>query len=174
MLWVDGMLIVDGAQGFNTQFRARKIHWTGVHREIGLQVAPAGLAQVDLVTKKRVCFYDYKDIGRLRPSMDVPSGFILEDRHSERLHFFIVEQLDEMMRIMNDVSRSLLGIQLVMDVPITTEEFQERRIGKFRDDEDITSLAEFPVTKYTTRYPDPMGRIFCITESLLIERDPAT
>ncbi len=41
-------------------------------------------------------------------------------------------------------------------------------------DEALTSLAEFLVQKISVRSPDPTRRTVCLTETCLVERDPAT
>lgn len=42
------------------------------------------------------------------------------------------------------------------------------------DDQSQTSMTEFTVQKHTTRHPDPVKRILCLTETTLLERDPQT
>ena len=41
-------------------------------------------------------------------------------------------------------------------------------------DEHLTSYAEFTVQKLSARNPDPTRRTLCLTETCLVERDPAT
>ncbi len=41
-------------------------------------------------------------------------------------------------------------------------------------DEAITSYAEFTVQKVTGRHLDPVRRTLCLTETCLVERDPAS
>ena len=66
-----------------------------------------------------------------------------------------------------------------MTVPITAaaitrDVFELNRLGKFKEDEAITSLAEFRVSKIADRHPDPVVRLLCLTESCIAERDPAS
>ena len=44
----------------------------------------------------------------------------------------------------------------------------------FSDDEALTSYVEFTVQKISPRHQDPMRRTLCLTETCLVERDPAT
>ena len=44
----------------------------------------------------------------------------------------------------------------------------------FRSDDHITSVSEFTVYKQTERHHDPARRQLCLTDTCLIERDPAT
>lgn len=41
-------------------------------------------------------------------------------------------------------------------------------------DEALTSCAEFTVQKISPRTQDPVRRSLCLTETCLVERDPAT
>jgi DnaJ family protein C protein 13 len=41
-------------------------------------------------------------------------------------------------------------------------------------DEFITSLAEFTVYKVSDRHSEPIRRLLCLSESCILERDPAT
>lgn len=44
----------------------------------------------------------------------------------------------------------------------------------YSTDEAVTSYAEFNVHKHCQRHLDPVRRILCLTETCLVERDPAT
>lgn len=44
----------------------------------------------------------------------------------------------------------------------------------FSTDEALTSYAEFTVQKISARHSDPVRRTMCLTETCLVERDPAT
>lgn len=44
----------------------------------------------------------------------------------------------------------------------------------FSTDEALTSYAEFTVQKISPRHSDPVRRTMCLTETCLVERDPAT
>ena len=41
-------------------------------------------------------------------------------------------------------------------------------------DEALTSHAEFTVQKISPRHTDPIRRTLCLTETCLVERDPAS
>ena len=44
----------------------------------------------------------------------------------------------------------------------------------FSTDEALTSYAEFTVQKVSPRHMDHVRRTLCLTETCLVERDPAT
>ena len=44
----------------------------------------------------------------------------------------------------------------------------------FSTDEALTSVAEFNVQKYSNRHLDPAKRVLCLTETCIVERDPAS
>jgi len=53
-------------------------------------------------------------------------------------------------------------------------EFSNKRLGKYSDDDSITSLSEFSVQKHSVRHPEPVQRILALSENCIVERDPAT
>lgn len=95
-----------------------------------------------------------------------------------------------------DSATANLGINIkVLSVPITLEDFQCQRLGKYRyisltyrylrlqllllltfsDDEHLTSVSEFPVYKvHKERHQEPVRRTLCLSETCLLERDPQT
>ena len=64
--------------------------------------------------------------------------------------------------------------QLENPRPCVFDNFVEAKFGQFSADLHITSLSEFTVYKQSARHPDPVRRLLCLTETCLLERDPAT
>ena len=57
---------------------------------------------------------------------------------------------------------------------ITSDQFQENKFGRYSGDLHVTSISEFMVYKQSPRVADPVRRTLCLSETCLIERDPAT
>ncbi|EDV26296.1 uncharacterized protein TRIADDRAFT_21978 [Trichoplax adhaerens] len=157
------------------RYVAYKQHWSDTRVQTILQVTPASLDQINPATGNLTCSYDYKDIEGITTVSDCPGGFAVIHGGFGRLHVFASESRDEILRKITELSLNVVGYSIrVRKNPITLTEFEEKRLGKFSDDEHITSLSEFRVQKITNRYPDPTSRLFCLTETCIIERDPAT
>uniref|UniRef100_A0A8R1HPJ1 J domain-containing protein n=1 Tax=Caenorhabditis japonica TaxID=281687 RepID=A0A8R1HPJ1_CAEJA len=81
-----------------------------------------------------------------------------------------------------DLVREILRIaqeNIGINVPIAKEElslddFMRTRLGLCSRDEELTSYAEFKVSKITRRQDLPIRRLLCLSETCIIERDPAT
>jgi hypothetical protein len=57
---------------------------------------------------------------------------------------------------------------------VTLDQFRSDRLGKFSNDAAITSLNEFTVNKISVRHGnEPVSRIFAMSETCVVERDPA-
>ncbi|XP_056298019.1 dnaJ homolog subfamily C member 13-like [Pseudoliparis swirei] len=70
---------------------------------------------------------------------------------------------------------NFIGITLrLRKEALTFDDFVTDRLGKYSSDDGITSLAEFVVQKITPRHPEPVKRILALTETCLVERDPAS
>ena len=67
-----------------------------------------------------------------------------------------------------------MPLQLENPRPCVFDNFVEAKFGQFSADLHITSLSEFTVYKQSARHPDPVRRLLCLTETCLLERDPAT
>ncbi|KJE90900.1 DnaJ domain-containing protein RME-8 [Capsaspora owczarzaki ATCC 30864] len=165
-----------GAQVYGIPYRARKAHWSEQRIETLLCVGPAGLAQLDPRNEQLLCIYLYKDIEAIIPVSDYPGGFAIQYNGFSRLHVFAVEKRDDLFKSLSEHANTYIGLVLraSKDKTITMNDFTLKRLGRFGDDESITSMAEFIVQKETPRHQDPIGRILCLTERCLLERDPGT
>jgi len=60
--------------------------------------------------------------------------------------------------------------------PFKFDTFPGRRFGRYADDLSQTSVSEFNVYKQSPRHVEdgPVRRLLCLTETCILERDPAT
>ncbi len=107
-------------------------------------------------------------------SQDYPGGFVLEERLYGRLHLFASESREEILREVLKNAAQHIGVALDNPRPFKFASFPENKFGRLGGDRFITSMSEFTVYKQSRRHPDPVRRILCLTETCLIERDPAS
>lgn len=114
-----------------------------------------------------------------------------------RIHMFQAVNFDEIKQKLLDSASTNVGISIkVLSVPLTLQDFQIQRFGKYRsvilstvchefiylnfyfccsDDEYQTSVSEFMVYKINqNRHKEPVRRTLCLSEMCLLERDPQT
>eukprot|EP00095_Tigriopus_kingsejongensis_P000308 maker-scaffold292_size219010-snap-gene-0.20 protein:Tk00308 transcript:maker-scaffold292_size219010-snap-gene-0.20-mRNA-1 annotation:"dnaj homolog subfamily c member 13 isoform x1" len=152
-----------------------KYHWTDERMSVLLQAAPHALHQRDPATKAILSSHFYKNIKQIYDVPDYPGGFAIEEHHFGRLHLFASEGKKEIIAGIMDKAASQMSISLGKVESIPFDRCIERKFGKFSDDLHITSISEFLVYKHTARHPEgPVRRKFCISETCLVERDPAT
>ncbi|KAI9580597.1 hypothetical protein GQX74_011267 [Glossina fuscipes] len=163
------------------RFSAYKYHWSGISLPTVLEVTPCSLDQLDPTTNEILASYMYKDMeGIIAGISDYEGGIVMAYGGFSRLHLF--KALNHHEIVQNIVQRSLqfLAIDIkILKSQITLEQFEKERFGKYRQvycvgDQFQTSMTEFSVQKITTRHPDPVKRILCLTEVTLLERDPQT
>ncbi|TRY98042.1 hypothetical protein DNTS_004430 [Danionella cerebrum] len=167
----------DFAEGKITgrRYECVKQHWSECGRSVSLEVTPAGIDQLDRRTGVRICTYEYRSIEGFALISDQPGGFVIVHGGFGRLHVFASDQRDEILRSAIDHAGSFVGITLrTRGEPLTTDLTIGERLGKFSSDENITSLTEFIVQKITHRHTEPVKRILSLTETCLVERDPAS
>lgn len=136
-------------------------------KPVSLNVLPAGIEQQSVgVRRNRLCLYLYKDIERVTLVTDVTGGVVITcapsfslagalssllntfvDGGFGRQHVFAVENRDDFLRKVQAASTTMVGVDLRVNVdPPTTRAdvtLDTSRLGKFSDDDAITSLAEF-------------------------------
>jgi DnaJ family protein C protein 13 len=155
-------------------FKASKYRWSETRVDVMLIVRRHCLSQVD-TTGRKLCDYDYKDIQYFCKVSDHPAAVALAYGSFERLHMFLVEQRDELLREVQTNSQNNIGYFVsIRKEPITLQTFVDQRFGKYGDDDCITSLTEFTVQKHSIRHTEPVQRTLALTESCIVERDPAT
>ncbi|CAB1349571.1 unnamed protein product, partial [Coregonus sp. 'balchen'] len=139
------------------RYNCYKHHWSDTRKSVSLEVTPGGIDQIDPQTNRVVCSYDYRSV----------EGFAE--------HLFASEHRDEIIKSAIEHAGNFIGITLrLRKDPLTFEDFVTDRLGKYGSDESITSLAEFVVQKISPRHSEPVKRILCLTETCLVERDPAS
>ncbi|XP_064598102.1 dnaJ homolog subfamily C member 13-like isoform X2 [Liolophura sinensis] len=157
------------------RFNAYKHHWSENRVPVILEVTPASLNQVDPSSNRVLCSYDYKDMEGLAQVSDYPGGLAVIYGGFNRLHLFALEQRDELAKSVLESAAAYIGISVKQrKEPITFEHFVTRKMGKYSSDEALTSYAEFTVQKISPRHVDSVRRTMCLSETCLVERDPAT
>uniref|UniRef100_A0A8C4HD35 J domain-containing protein n=1 Tax=Dicentrarchus labrax TaxID=13489 RepID=A0A8C4HD35_DICLA len=157
------------------RYNCYKHHWSDTRKAVSLEVTPGGIDQIDPHTNRVVCSYDYRNVEGFVEVSDYQGGFCILYGGFSRLHLFASEQRDDIIRCAIEHAGNFIGIMLrLRKEALTFEDFVTDRLGKYSSDESITSLAEFVVQKITPRHPEPVKRILALTETCLVERDPAS
>ncbi|KAH3718782.1 hypothetical protein DPMN_061589, partial [Dreissena polymorpha] len=156
------------------RFNARKHHWSDSRVPVTLVVSQSSLDQVDGMGRL-LSTYDYKDMEGLATVSDYPGGIAIIHGGFSRLHLFAVEDREGLVQAIMQSAADYVGIAIKQrKSQITFEQFMTHRLGKYSTDEALTSYAEFTVQKKSPRHSDVVRRTLCLTETCLVERDPAT
>ncbi|XP_061777667.1 dnaJ homolog subfamily C member 13-like isoform X1 [Nerophis ophidion] len=157
------------------RYNCYKHHWSDTRKPVNLEVTPGGIDQIDPHTNRVLCSYDYRNVEGFVETSDYQGGFCILYGGFSRLHLFASEHRDDIIRSAIEHAGNFIGITLrLRKEALTFEGFFTDRLGKYSSDESITSLAEFVVQKITPRHPEPVKRILALTETCLVERDPAS
>ncbi|XP_005092836.1 dnaJ homolog subfamily C member 13 isoform X2 [Aplysia californica] len=157
------------------RFNCFKAHWSENRVPVILEVNQGSLDQLDPSTNRKLCSYDYKDIEGLTLVSDYPGGVAIIHGGFSRLHLFALEQREELCKAITEAGAAFVGVTIrIRKEPISFDQFQTHRLGKYSTDEAVTSYAEFTVQKVSVRHTDTVRRTLCLTETCLVERDPAT
>ncbi|KAL5005925.1 hypothetical protein ScPMuIL_017083 [Solemya velum] len=157
------------------RFNAYKHHWSDNRVPVLLQINQGSLDQIDPATNKVLVAYDYKDMEGLTQVTGYPGGVALIHGGFNRLHLFALEDKEALIKSIMEAAAAHVGVAVKQrKEPISFEQFQMHRLGKYSNDEALTSYSEFLVQKVSCRHSDTVRRTLCLTETCLIERDPAT
>uniref|UniRef100_A0A1I8HXS4 J domain-containing protein n=1 Tax=Macrostomum lignano TaxID=282301 RepID=A0A1I8HXS4_9PLAT len=158
------------------RFNAFKQHWSDTRKNVVLAANSAGLCQFDPVSNSLLCTYDYKDIECLLLIPDLPGGISVVCGGFGRNHIFATQDRDNLIKAIKEAAQHYIGLQIrVHQSQSTYEQLLINKFGKYSGDEHLTSHSEFPVAKTRTpRHKEPVRRLLCLSETCLIERDPAT
>uniref|UniRef100_A0A2K6E1C6 DnaJ heat shock protein family (Hsp40) member C13 n=1 Tax=Macaca nemestrina TaxID=9545 RepID=A0A2K6E1C6_MACNE len=157
------------------RYNCYKHHWSDSRKPVILEVTPGGFDQINPATNRVLCSYDYRNIEGFVDLSDYQGGFCILYGGFSRLHLFASEQREEIIKSAIDHAGNYIGISLrIRKEPLEFEQYLNLRFGKYSTDESITSLAEFVVQKISPRHSDPVKRVLALTETCLVERDPAT
>ncbi|KAG9347739.1 hypothetical protein JZ751_003753 [Albula glossodonta] len=157
------------------RYNCYKHHWSDSRRSVVLEVTPGGIDQIDPHTNRVLCSYDYRSVEGFVEVSDYQGGFCILYGGFSRLHLFASEHRDEIIRSAIEHAGNFIGITLrLRKEALNFEGFVTERLGKYSADDCITSLAEFVVQKISPRHTEPVKRILALTETCLVERDPAS
>ncbi|XP_075443221.1 dnaJ homolog subfamily C member 13 isoform X3 [Ascaphus truei] len=157
------------------RYNCYKHHWSDARKPVILEVTPGGIDQIDPSNNRILCSYDYRNVEGFAELSDYQGGFCILYGGFSRLHLFATEQREEIIRSAIEHAGNYIGISLrTRKEPIEFDYYTSLRLGKYSNDESITSLAEFVVQKITSRHTEPVKRLLALTETCLVERDPAT
>jgi len=157
------------------QFNARKHHWSDSQKSVLLEVHAASIRQVHPATKRILSTYDYMDIEFFASVSDLPGGVVIINKFG-RMHMFACAQAKELTEAAFEAAVRNVGNRTMRrkQQPLTIDQFHRYKFGEYSDDVHITSLAEFTVQKIAAKHDDPVRRTLCLTETCILERDPAT
>ncbi|KAL4623419.1 hypothetical protein GN956_G19211 [Arapaima gigas] len=157
------------------RYNCYKQHWSDSRMPVVLEITPGGINQFDHHTNRLLCSYDYRFIEGFVDVCDYQGGFCILHGGFGRLHLFASEHKDEIIRSAMEHAGNFIGIVLRLRKEVLSfEGYVTARLGKYSSDECITSLAEFLVQKISSRHTEPVKRIMALTETCLVERDPAS
>ncbi|KAK2499613.1 hypothetical protein MC885_004710, partial [Smutsia gigantea] len=157
------------------RYSCYKHHWSDARKPVILEVTPGGFDQISPATNRVLCSYDYRNIEGFVDLSDYQGGFCILYGGFSRLHLFASEQREEIIKSAIDHAGNYIGISLrIRKESLEFEQYLNLRFGKYSTDESITSLAEFVVQKISPRHSEPVKRVLALTETCLVERDPAT
>uniref|UniRef100_A0A8D8R647 DnaJ homolog subfamily C member 13 n=1 Tax=Cacopsylla melanoneura TaxID=428564 RepID=A0A8D8R647_9HEMI len=156
------------------------------------QMSPVGGGDgIAVASQSRVLSsYPFNTIETIQTVTDVQNGFVVVSKPFGRMHLFTSQRRDVLVQKIVENSSKYCGIPLELSTqPLSFSDYQENKFGAYGEDRHITSLSEFSVLKFSTRataYATTPGtptdlsphatvrRLLCLTESCLVERDPAT
>ncbi|KAL4635478.1 hypothetical protein GN956_G14292 [Arapaima gigas] len=157
------------------RYNCFKHHWSDSRKSVVLEVTPGGIDQIDPHSNRVLCSYDYRSVEGFVEVSDYQGGFCIIYGGFGRLHLFASEHRDEIIRSAVEHAGNFIGITLrLRKEALTFEGYLTERLGKYGSDDCITSLAEFVVQKISPRHREPVKRILALTETCLVERDPAS
>ncbi|XP_033628714.1 dnaJ homolog subfamily C member 13-like isoform X2 [Asterias rubens] len=157
------------------RFNAYKHHWSDNRKQVVLEVNACGVDQISPADNKVLCSYHYRDIEGFTEVSGYPGGFAIIHGGFSRLHIFACDRKEELMKKAVEFAGTYIGVTLrKRKEAISFDQSIINKMGKYSNDESLTSLAEFNVQKWSTRYADPARRVLCLTETCIVERDPAS
>ncbi|VUZ44180.1 unnamed protein product, partial [Hymenolepis diminuta] len=161
----------------NIKVPAVKINWSDKEKPVFLEITPISIDQIDQSDGTRVACYTYRDINYLAPVTGLNGAFAIASGSQERIHLFRCTDPTALMNAASEASATYLGLVLNRTpAPLTLEHCKQLRLGPIASPENMVSTAEFIVQKVAPyRHGEsafPISRTLCLTEQLLVERDP--
>ena len=147
-----------------------------------MRVGAHAVEQLEPSSKRVLASYPFKDIRSIYEVTDYPGGFCLEVGPSGRLHLFAAEARTEILQKIAQNSNQFIGVSTDRPKTMEFDKYLTFKFGKYSSaDVHITSISEFTVYKQSERRglaadgnPEQVRRTMCLTETCLVERDPAT
>ncbi|KAL3315759.1 DnaJ subfamily C member 13, partial [Cichlidogyrus casuarinus] len=158
---------------------AVKISWSGDENDnIVLEVGENSINQIDLPSNRRIAFYAFKDLQSLAPISDVSDGLAIIHGGFGRIHMFRCPNTEIFINTVIETARNNVGISINKARATNLNYCREHRLGSSFTEESLISQAEFVVEKFAPYRHGQHGamkqRILCISDFLLIERDPTS
>lgn len=153
---------------------AFKQSWSDRRIPITLRANASCLEQIDnrgVVVQS----YPYKNIRSIGKVADCPGGFVVDVGEHRRRHMFASSNQEELVKEIRRLAIENIGITVpIAKEQLSLDDFLRTRLGLCSRDEELTSYAEFKVSKITRRSEMPVRRLLCLSETCIIERDMAT
>ncbi|XP_038048790.1 dnaJ homolog subfamily C member 13-like isoform X3 [Patiria miniata] len=157
------------------RFNAYKQHWSDSRRQVILEINACGIDQINPSNNKVLCSYYYRDIDAFTEVTGYPGGFAVIHGGFGRLHIFACDRRDELLKKAMEYASTYVGVTIrKRKETMTLDQSIINKMGKYSNDESLTSLAEFNVQKWSSRHEEPAKRVLCLTETCIVERDPAS
>ena len=161
------------------RFNATKLHWSGQHMPIILEVAPGSLDQFDPKTGHYLGSYLYTDMQNITHVTGFPQpAFAVAQYNYAKLYGFLMADQgsrDQLLQAIQETAAGFVGVGIKVNKETRDkDQFVEFKYGRFSHDEALTCYAEFTVTKLSQRRGQSIRRLIGLSDSCLIERDPAT
>ncbi|VDL96563.1 unnamed protein product [Schistocephalus solidus] len=156
-----------------------KLGWAEGEKPVFLEIGAISVDQIDRSSGRPVACYTYKDIETVAKVSGLNGGIAIIHGGHGRLHLFRCSDVDNFVNSLVEAAMHYMGISIhVQPDPLELESCRQQRFGDLATPEAMISQAEFVVQKVAPyRYgPDaqPITRTLCLTESLLVERDPVS
>lgn len=161
----------------NVKLSAVRVTWSEKEKPVFLEITPISIDQIDQVTGTRVACYAYRDIQYLAQVTGLQGAFAIVCGSQERIHLFRCSDPVSLMNAAAEAAALYLGFILNRSLaPLTVDWCREMRLGPMATPENMISTAEFVLQKVAPyRHGSgapPLSRTLCLTDCLLVERDP--
>ncbi|CAH8645327.1 unnamed protein product [Schistosoma haematobium] len=163
----------------NVRIHATKVSWSESTYDVILDIGPISIDVRNPRTGELWKTYDFKDIECISKINDTSNGVAIIHGGFGHIHIFLTREPDNLIKEVNKSAHSNLSVSFSQpSSPLTRDYCTEYRLGKVNQDH-LISQAEFTVQKLSNRYGatnqmKTVSRLMCLTESLLLERDPTS
>ncbi|TNN08971.1 DnaJ subfamily C member 13 isoform 1 [Schistosoma japonicum] len=161
----------------NVRIHATKVSWSESVYDVILDIGPVSIDVRNPRNGELWKTYAFKDIECISKITDIPNSVAIVHGGFGHIHVFLTREPDNLIKEVNKSAHTNLFITFSQpSSPLTRDYCTEYRLGKISQDH-LISQAEFTVQKFSVRYGatsqmKTVSRLMCLTESLLLERDP--